>query len=207
MSSRYADTSSYANKTHLLIMLIIALSFHWSLCIHYTSYGDRLIWPLLAKQPLLGSSYIKSRQQNCNKISKTLLSTSINKFSPTVTLEITSSKQHAMYSKCKLPKFSYNFTIYHSVLTQLKLYSYHVTIHNVLCTTLLNFLQFTCVLACNKISKTLLSTSINNFGPTEYCTAVFYLYYLSSFSILSNSLCRLDGSNKHLTILSSDWLT
>ena len=42
------------------------------------------------------------------------------------------------YSKYKLPKFSYNFTIYHSVLTQLKLYSYHFTIYNVLCTTLLN---------------------------------------------------------------------
>ena len=26
--------------------------------------------------------------------------------------------------------------------------------------------------------STLLSTSINNFGPTEYCTEVSYLYYL-----------------------------
>ena len=59
----------------------------------------RLVWPLLAKQPLLGSSCKKSRQQNCNKISKTLLSTSINNFGPTVTLEITSSKHHAKVLK------------------------------------------------------------------------------------------------------------
>ena len=59
----------------------------------------RLIWPLLAKQPLLGSSCKKSRQQNCNKISKTLLSTSINNFGPTVTLEIKSSKHHAKVLK------------------------------------------------------------------------------------------------------------
>ena len=75
----------------------------------------RLVWPLLAKQPLLGSSYKKSRQQNCNKISKTLLSTSINNFGPTVTLELT--KQHSNYI---LPKFSYNFTIYHRCAYSIK---------------------------------------------------------------------------------------